>query len=55
MRYKELTGWAAPAAGGPKSKELSFEQKYADNLARLVISPELGHDREQALSLYIGR
>jgi site-specific recombinase XerC len=55
MRYKELTGWAAPAAGGPKSKELSLEQKYADNLARLVISRELGHDREQVLSLYTGR
>lgn len=55
MRYLELTGWAAPAADGPKYKELSPEQKYADNLARLVISRELGHEREQIVSVYIGR
>jgi len=55
LRYKELTGWSAPAAGGPESKELSQEQKYADNLARLVISRELGHDRESVVSVYVGR
>jgi hypothetical protein len=54
-RYKELTGWAAPAAGGPKSKELTRAQKDIDNLARLQISRELGHDREQITSVYLGR
>ena len=28
-RYKELTGWAAPAAGGPSSRDLSPEAKEA--------------------------
>ena len=27
-RYEELTGWKAPAAGGPSSKQLSPEQKH---------------------------
>ena len=26
-RYRELTGWSAPAAGGPRSRELTREQK----------------------------
>ena len=34
-RYLVLTGWAAPAAGGPKSKDLSPMQRDADHLARL--------------------
>ena len=55
VRYKELTGRAAPAAGGPRYKELSAEQKYADNMARLVISRELGHDRESVVAIYLGR
>jgi site-specific recombinase XerC len=54
-RYKELTGWAAPAAGGPKSKDLIPVQKDADHLARLQISRELGHDREQVTAIYLGR
>lgn len=55
VRYKELTGWTAPAAGGPRYKELSAEQKYSDNMARLVISRELGHDRESIVAIYVGR
>lgn len=54
-RYKELTGWAAPAAGGPKSRELTPSQKDADNLARLQISHELGHERAQVTAIYLGR
>jgi len=55
VRYKELTGWAAPAAGGPRYKVLSAEQKYSDHMARLVISRELGHDRESIVAIYVGR
>jgi hypothetical protein len=54
-RYVELTGWAAPAAGGPKSRELTPAQRDADRLARLQISFELGHERAQISALYIGR
>jgi integrase len=54
-RYQQLTGWKAPAAGGPTSKQLSAEQKALDRQARLVVSRELGHEREQITSVYLGR
>ena len=54
-RYHELTGWLAPAAGGPRSKELTPSQRESDRDARLTISAELGHDREQITAVYLGR
>ncbi len=54
-RYRELTGWNAPAAGGPSSRALTSEQKVIDREARLVISRELGHEREQVTAIYLGR
>jgi hypothetical protein len=54
-RYLALTGWLSPAAGGPKSRALSTAQREADRNARLTISRELGHEREQVLTVYIGR
>lgn len=54
-RYRELTGWSAPAAGGPRSRELTREQKVIDREARLTISNELGHEREQVTAIYCGR
>jgi hypothetical protein len=54
-RYQELTGWPAPANGGPKSRILSFEQRQIDRAARLTISRELGHEREQITAVYLGR
>jgi hypothetical protein len=54
-RYQELTGWAAPHAGGPKSKELTPEQKALDQEARMAISAELGHGREEITAVYLGR
>ncbi|MDE2402467.1 MAG: integrase domain-containing protein [Burkholderiales bacterium] len=54
-RYAELTGWKAPTAGGPTSKQLSPEQKAIDRQARLTISHELGHEREQITAVYLGR
>ncbi len=54
-RYRELTGWRAPAAGGPRSKALTPEQKELDREARLTISRELGHEREQITAVYLGR
>jgi hypothetical protein len=47
VRYRELTGWAAPADGGPRSKDMTPEQRELDREARLTISAELGHEREQ--------
>jgi len=54
-RYQELTGWASPAAGGPRSAELTPEQKDLDRDARLVISAELGHSRESVTTVYLSR
>ncbi len=55
VRYQELTGWPAPAAGGPGSRTLSAEQRQVDHQARLTISVELGHEREQITAVYLGR
>jgi site-specific recombinase XerC len=54
-RYRELTGWCAPAVGGPRSRQLTREQKLRDREARLTISRELGHEREQVTAIYCGR
>jgi site-specific recombinase XerC len=54
-RYTEFTGWLCPAAGGPRSKELTPAQKAIDREARLTISRELGHEREQVTAIYLGR
>ncbi len=54
-RYRELTGWPAPAAGGPRSRDLTPSQREADREARLTISEELGHEREQITAGYLGR
>jgi len=54
-RYLELTGWKAPAVGGPASRQLSPQMKDIDRQARLTISRELGHEREQITAIYLGR
>jgi hypothetical protein len=53
-RYEELTGWKSPAAGGPPAKSLTWEQREQDHQARLIISRELGHERRQVVSVYLG-
>jgi site-specific recombinase XerC len=54
-RYEALTGWRAPTCGGPTSKQLTPEQKARDGEVRLLISKELGHEREQITAVYLGR
>jgi integrase len=54
-RYRELTGWKPPALGGPTSRELNPATKAVDREARLTISRELGHEREQITAIYLGR
>lgn len=53
--YRELTGWACPVQGGPTAKQLTPEQKTLDRAARLTISQEMGHGREQITTVYLGR
>jgi len=54
-RFEELTGWKSPAAGGRSSKSLSTAERALDREARLTISRELGHEREQITTVYLGR
>jgi hypothetical protein len=54
-RYEALTGWKAPAAGGPLSRALSDAQQTIDAEVRQAISRELGHERLQVTSIYLGR
>ncbi len=53
-RYQELTGWQAPAAGGPLTKALSPGQRVMDRVARQTLTEELGHSRRQIVSAYLG-
>ena len=55
QRYRELTGCRCPAEGGPDSKTLTPNQKTQDTDARLIISRELGHEREAITAIYLGR
>jgi hypothetical protein len=54
-RYQEMTGRDAPACGGKRSKALTAQEKAIDRAARLTISRELGHEREQITAVYLGR
>ena len=55
QRYRELTGWPSPHAGGPAKEQLTGAQRQVDQQARLTISAELGHVRAQITAVYIGR
>jgi len=46
-RYEAITGWKPPGKGGPKRTELTPEQWEIDHAARLIISHETGHNREE--------
>jgi integrase len=54
-RYEALTGWKAPAAGGPTAKMLTQAQCAQNAIARQIISSELGHERPQITAVYLGR
>jgi len=55
VRYRELTGWDCPCQGGPRSKELDATRKQIDYEARMKITTEMGHGREQVVAIYVGR
>ena len=52
-RYEELTGWKAPAAGGPRRRELNAARRRIDTAARLTIASELGHSRLEIARIYL--
>ena len=53
-RYEALTGWKAPAVGGPRRRSLSPAKRRIDRSARLVIVRELGHGRIAVVAQYCG-
>lgn len=54
-RYKVLTGWSCPAAGGPTVDAMTPAQAARDRAARFEISHELGHGRLDVTDTYLGR
>lgn len=54
-RYEALTGWKCPAQGGLTAKQMPPDLKERDREVRLLISQELGHEREQITAVYLGR
>jgi hypothetical protein len=54
MRYEALTGWKAPAAGGPDQAQFTSSQRLSDQHARQQLCREHGHERLQVTSIYLG-
>jgi hypothetical protein len=53
-RFRELAGFDCPLAGGPARTALTSAQRELDQETRRVISRELGHERPQIVSVYVG-
>ena len=53
-RYEALTGWKAPAVGGPRRRSLGPAKRRIDTAARMAIARELGHGRISIVPVYIG-
>lgn len=53
-RYKTLTGKDCPALGGKRQRDMTKEERAADKEARMQITEELGHGRDQITSTYLG-
>lgn len=54
-RFEAIAGFKSPLAGGPSRDQLTPEQKIRDFEARMVVSNELGHNREEVTAVYLGR
>lgn len=54
-RYKVLTGWQCPAAGGRTADQMNAIEQRRDVSARMQISHELGHGRIDVTDTYLGR
>ena len=53
-RYFKLAGWQPPAMGGPTYDKMTANQQETDQWARLTVSRELGHNRVEITSVYLG-
>jgi hypothetical protein len=54
-RFLELAGFPCPACGGPSQRELTSEQREADEDARMLLTEEMGHQRVSITAAYLGR
>ena len=54
-RFEQLSGLTSPKNGGKTSRKLSESEKQANLKARLQVSSELGHNREEITAVYVGR
>ena len=52
-RCEEVTGWKAPAAGGPPQRSLTGARRRIDTAARRTIADELGHSRLGVAGVYL--
>ncbi|OED38011.1 hypothetical protein AB833_21445 [Chromatiales bacterium (ex Bugula neritina AB1)] len=53
-RYEQLTGFRCVANGGVKPSRMSGTDRQKDVQARQLVSRELGHERKQIVSVYLG-
>jgi len=53
-RYQKLTGKMPPNLGGKPKREMDLAERLVDREARLEISTELGHGREDVVNAYLG-
>jgi hypothetical protein len=54
QRFYDFTGEPSPALGGKRRRDMTREERAADDVVRLAISEELGHSRVDILSIYLG-
>lgn len=54
-RFKVLTGFACPLAGGKRWQQMTTHERERDRQAREIISHELGHQRLSITDTYLGR
>lgn len=53
-RYRQLTGWHAPATGEVAVAVMGTAEQRLDRRARLQLSQELGHNRIEITKVYLG-
>jgi len=54
-RYEAITGFKCPVQGGKNKRHMTPSERQKDERARLIISRELGHEREEITAIYLGR
>lgn len=53
-RFEELAGYACPALGGKRRREMAKGERERDDEVRLEVSEELGHSRVDIMKIYLG-